>query len=317
MFATTMLPLLRTFRRAAVAAMLVALLVAVTLSASPPETQLLSASTTSVGSGELEVRSSPAVATQIRVGDVARNTSKITGLPLAAGSHLVCFSAPEGYLAPPCQEVTVEADQTHRVTGEFLSAGRLVVEPEPAGLPATVIVDGVPRDDGSISIPIGIGTHEVCFEEVTGYVTPDCQDVEVVASEETLVRGTYTPAESAEPEPTGPEPTDPVEGDDPSDDGTPSVVETTEVYSWALGGKTMTREHVRSVEAGPLGIRLDFTRAEEVEVALLDATGTQITSVRGGSGLQFTSEVPAGTYHVTVTGSRAHYDLTITSNQLR
>ena len=315
MLATTLFPLLRTFRRTAVAAMLVALLAALTLAlaALPPETQFLSVSSTSVGSGELEVRSSPAVATQVRVGDVVRNTSKITGLPLAAGSHLVCFSAPEGYLAPPCQEVTVEADQTSRVTGEFLSAGRLVVEPEPAGLPATVIVDGVPRDDGPISIPIGIGTHEVCFEEVTGYATPDCKNVEVMASEETLVRGTYTPAESPEPEPI-----DPIEGDDdPIRDDTPSVVETTEVYSWTLGGRTMTREHVLWVEAGPLGIQLDFERAEEVEIALLDATGTRIANARGGSGIQLTSEVPTGTYLVTVTGSRAHYDLTVTSNQLR
>ena len=132
--------------------------------------------------GVLEVRSEPSVATQIRVGEFARNTSTLRGLPLDVGEYPVCFSAPEGYLAPPCEAVKIEADRTTTLTGTFVPAGRLIVETEPK--PGPVLIDGLERDLAPLTIPIAEGSHEVCFGELAGYETPDCEAVEVTAGED-------------------------------------------------------------------------------------------------------------------------------------
>jgi hypothetical protein len=267
----------------------------------------------SSGRGVLEVASSPDVATQIRVGDVVRNTSRVFGLPLATGDHLVCFTAPEGYLAPPCQTVMVEAGETAQMTGAFVTAGKLVVETEPASLRAEISVDEVLRDRGAIEIPIEVGVHEVCFEELAGYVAPSCQVVEVGADGPVRVHATYEPV----PTPSEPEPGSGATPEPEPEPAPEPVVETSARYSGTLGGRTMTREHAFTAADGDVAVRIDFSRAETVDLALLDAAGRRIDTMSAVSGSAFVSTVPAGDYRVTVTGSRAHYDLTVTHNQPR
>lgn len=254
--------------------------------------------------GVLEVLSSPDVATQILVGDVVRNTSRISGLSLSAGEYLVCFSAPAGYLAPPCEKVTMQDGVTSRVTGSFPVAGRLAVAIEPESLQAGISVDGVLRDRGAIEIPITLGRHEVCFEALTGYLTPDCQQVDAGTDGLALVHASYRDV----PEPTVAEPTEPAPVE-------PEVqVPTTEQSSWKLGGKTTTREHPITVAEGDVKVRVDFTRADTVSVALVDSLGRHVAGMSGQSGMNFLSSVPSGDYRITVTGSRAHYELAVTAH---
>ena len=132
--------------------------------------------------GALEVVSKPSVATQIRVGEFARNTGSLHELPLEVGDHVVCFSAPEGYLAPPCETVTIEVDRTTRLTGTFVPAGRLIVETEPE--PGPVVIDGLAHDLAPLTIPVAEGSHEVCFGELAGFETPECEAVEVVVGQD-------------------------------------------------------------------------------------------------------------------------------------
>ena len=131
--------------------------------------------------GVLEVRSEPSVATQISVGEFARNTDTLRGLPLEVGEYLVCFSAPEDYLAPPCETVTIEADRITSLTGEFVPAGRLIVETEP--VPGPVVIDELARDLAPLTVPMAEGSHEVCFGELAGFEVPECETVEVIAGE--------------------------------------------------------------------------------------------------------------------------------------
>ena len=84
---------------------------------------------------------------------------------------------------------------------------RVVTDPE---LPAEVTVGDVAESDGTIeALSLPAGEHEVCFGPVQGYVTPECETVEVEADETVTVVGEYELAEAAEPEP-DPEPSDEV-----------------------------------------------------------------------------------------------------------
>jgi hypothetical protein len=127
------------------------------------------------------VASSPPVASRISVGEVERNASAIAGLPLSAGTHDLCFSAPEGYLAPPCRTVEIRAGELTSVVGELEAAGRLSVRIEPTGLDAQIVVDGLARDRGKVLLPIGVGERRVCAEPLPGYRSPECRAVTVAA----------------------------------------------------------------------------------------------------------------------------------------
>jgi hypothetical protein len=155
------------------------------------------------GEGLLAVTSSPPVASRIAVGDVERNTSSIAGLPLTAGNHLVCFAAPEGYIAPPCQTVEIRAGELTSVVGAFEVAGKLSVVTEPAGLEAQITIDGVARDRGTVLVPIGVGEHRVCAEALAGYRSPECRVASVVAGALVEVALAYELEPEPEPEPSG------------------------------------------------------------------------------------------------------------------
>jgi hypothetical protein len=153
------------------------------------------------GEGLLTVSTSPAVATQISVGDTARNTTRITGLPLPAGEHVVCFEGPEGYLAPGCETVKITEDELTSLTGEFEPVGMLKVEVEPAQLQPEITVDDVARDRGPTRLPLTEGTHEVCFEELDGYEALDCQQLDVEAGQDHQLVVAYQPTAELKPAP--------------------------------------------------------------------------------------------------------------------
>ncbi|GEM_PF-911440 len=86
--------------------------------------------------------------------------------------------------------------RTHSATQNDLLAldtdtGMLRVTTTPA-LPAQVIVDGIPRDTWSLEwMKIGVGDHEVCFQDIAGFTTPACQNVTVNSGLTTVVDGAY------------------------------------------------------------------------------------------------------------------------------
>jgi hypothetical protein len=159
--------------------------------------------------GLLHVTSSPPVASRIAVGDVERNTSAIAGLPLPAGAYDVCFSAADGYLAPPCRTVQIRAGELTSIVGIFEPVGHLSVTVEPSGLVPQIFIDGLARDRGSVLLPVGAGERRVCAQPLPGYLSPECHVVIVTAGAFKEVVLAYTPAAVAglqpDPEP-GPDP---------------------------------------------------------------------------------------------------------------
>jgi alpha-tubulin suppressor-like RCC1 family protein len=153
---------------------------------------------TFVRRGYLQVTTSPAVASQIRVDGVPRDNWGVY-TDLATGSHEVCFGAVAGYTPPPCQTVQVTAGTTTSVIGAFTASessglagtGLLRVTTSPA-LPSQITVDGVIADSWGLDwLQLTPGSRTVCFAAVEGYTEPACQSVSVTAGATTTVTGTF------------------------------------------------------------------------------------------------------------------------------
>jgi hypothetical protein len=166
--------------------------------------------TTPLGYGELRVTTAPSVASQITVGGLTRNSSGLSGLELPVGEHRLCFQEVGGYMAPPCRNVRITEGEVTSVTGTFQPAGTLHVRTEPEGVGGAIIVGGVARDIGPVTVPLAVGAHQVCFESVSGWAGPPCRDVQVVAGETSTTLGTYLP-EVADPPPVEDEEPEPVQ----------------------------------------------------------------------------------------------------------
>jgi hypothetical protein len=150
--------------------------------------------------GFLRVTTSPALPAQIKVDGVPSDSWGLTWVKLLPGEYTVSFTGFEGFSSPPSQQVTVTEDATTTVNGAFTQRGFLRVITNPA-VPATIYVDGIPRNDWGVWTDLDPGTYEVCYGEVEDYEPPPCEDAIVTAGTTTTVTGDYTES-IGEPGPT-------------------------------------------------------------------------------------------------------------------
>ena len=142
----------------------------------------------------LRVVTHPPVGAEISVDGIVRGTGTINGLPLSPGTHRVCFGHVEDYLAPSCEDVRLTAGATRTIEVGYEPAGTLHVTVTPADLSPQIEVDGIARDAAPITIPVPVGTRQVCGGPVSGFEPLDCVEVEVTASQETSLVLDYVPA---------------------------------------------------------------------------------------------------------------------------
>jgi trypsin len=141
--------------------------------------------------GFLRVTSSPAVPSQILVDGIPRDTWGLTWVKLPAGFYEVSFTDVQGFTTPTSQVVSVNEGLTTDVVGEFVERGGLRVITDPA-VPATISVDGVPRNDWGMWTDLPPGSYEVCFGDVPGYTTPACQTAVLTGGALTTITGNYS-----------------------------------------------------------------------------------------------------------------------------
>ncbi|MCH7583763.1 MAG: serine protease [Acidobacteria bacterium] len=151
--------------------------------------------------GLLRVVTDPAVASQILVDGVPYDTWGLSWVKLPPGTYQVSFSDVEGFSTPAAQSITVTEGATTAVTGSFTQRGFLRVITDPA-VPATISVDGVPRNDWGMWTDLEAGDYQVCFGDVADYTTPACETATVTAGATTIITGTYISNPGAA-EPTG------------------------------------------------------------------------------------------------------------------
>jgi hypothetical protein len=143
--------------------------------------------------GLLRATTSPAVPAQIIIDGQPADSWGLTWLSLGPGSHTVAFTHIEGYTEPPPQTITITNGQTTTVVGTYTPRGSLRVLTNPA-LPATISVDGTPRDNWGMWTDLPTGSHQICFGPVAGYAPPNCQNTTLTAAQTTTITGTYTAA---------------------------------------------------------------------------------------------------------------------------
>jgi hypothetical protein len=168
--------------------------------------------------GYLRVTTRPAVPAQIVANGVPRDEWGLTWVKVAPGDYSITFTGVYGHTSPAAATVRVLAGETATYEGVFQAHGSLRVLTSPA-LPATIFVDGVPRNDWGMWQSMPPGTYTVGFEPLAGYTTPAAQTVTVAAGTLTTVTGRYTTS-SAGSEPTAPLP-DPTPQDLGFTDATP------------------------------------------------------------------------------------------------
>ncbi len=164
----------------------------------------IAGSVTSPQMGMLRVATSPAVPSRLSVDGLPRADWGLDWVSIPIGTHELCFSDVLGFATPECRSVTVTEGQTTTVVGEFAQLGLLQVAVSPAGLPVTVFIDGVARDEYGLYSYIDPGTHEVCWGDVSAHQAPGCQTIDVTAGGQITVVGTFTPSESPDPGPAPP-----------------------------------------------------------------------------------------------------------------
>ena len=148
--------------------------------------------------GLLRVTTTPAVPAQILVDGIPRDEWGLAWMKIAPGPHTVSFKGLYGLTPPNPSIVTVTAGLTTTVNGVFTAHGSLRIMTSPA-LPATVFINGIPRDDWGMWQSTLPGTYTVSFGDIAGYVTPAPQVAVVTANLLTTITGTYVAAPLVEP----------------------------------------------------------------------------------------------------------------------
>ncbi len=152
--------------------------------------------------GSLRVITNPALPATISVnGDPANDWGMWRAA--AAGSYTIHFGAVEGYDPPADQTATVVAGALTTITGNYVSNpaapgpdpftfGLLRVYTTNPAVPATIIVNGIPRDEWGLAwVKMAPGTYTVSFKGVYGSTPPAPQDVTVTAGATTVYNGVF------------------------------------------------------------------------------------------------------------------------------
>ena len=141
--------------------------------------------------GLLRVTTNPAVPSSILVNGIARDEWGLTWVKMAPGTYTVSFKGVYGVTPPAPATVTVTAGATTVYDGVFVVHGSLRVITNPA-VPATIFVDGLPRNDWGMWQSMPPGTYTVSFEPLAGFTSPAAQTATVAAGVLTTVTGAYT-----------------------------------------------------------------------------------------------------------------------------
>ena len=145
--------------------------------------------------GMLRVTTDPAVPAQVVVDGIPRDEWGLNWVKIPPGTYEVSFAGFYGLTPPAAQSVVVEAERTTEAVGRFLSHGSLRVITDPP-LPATIFVNGIPRNDWGMWQSMEPGAYRVSFGPVPGFRTAGAVDVTIAAGQLVVVTGRYVTGSS-------------------------------------------------------------------------------------------------------------------------
>jgi len=148
-----------------------------------------------IKAGLLKIDTSPPLPVTLYLDGKPVATWGLDYMPLPPGDYIIRFGdAPEyvGYhVTPPEKTVTIIQDQTTVVVGQYIRAGLLKVETNPA-VPSVIYVNGTARAVWGLDyLPLAPGTYLVSFGEVPDFVTPPVQIITIEEDNITVVVGYF------------------------------------------------------------------------------------------------------------------------------
>jgi hypothetical protein len=149
--------------------------------------------------GYLRVTTRPAVSSQVSVNGIPRDEWGLNWVKVAPGDYTISFKPVYGTTAPATATVHVNAGQTTSFEGVFAVHGSLRIVTSPA-VPATVSVNGIPRNDWGMWQSMPAGMYDVSFGAVPGYTTPPTQRVTVASGALTTATGQYVASPASAPD---------------------------------------------------------------------------------------------------------------------
>ena len=138
----------------------------------------------------------PGVPTQIELDGIPRDEWALTWLKLPAGAYTLSYSDVWNYGTPGPRRVMVSAGQVTAVEGVFDVHGWLRVITDPP-VPATIHVNGEPRNAWGTWQSMPAGTYTISFGAVPGFQAPAPQTAIVTSWALTTVTGVYARTASA------------------------------------------------------------------------------------------------------------------------
>lgn len=172
-------------------------LLSVTLSEG--QSSSLTGTYTPTQAGSVLVSLSPAAAVtagaQWRLDGGVWNKSGVALSGVAAGSHTIDFKPVAGYNTPAPQAVTVTGNATASLSATYVASGSLLVKLGPAAVVSSGAMwrlDGGTWNYSGITLTdVPVGTHQVEFLPVKGWVTPGLVAVTITGGNSTSAVGTY------------------------------------------------------------------------------------------------------------------------------
>lgn len=150
--------------------------------------------------GNLQVVLSPAGAVsegaQWQVDAGAWQASGATLTNITVGSHTVAYASLAGWTAPTNQTVTINSNQTTRLTAIYQGQGSLQVLIVPTGAIVSgaqwQVDGGTWMSNGMVVSGLSRGTHTIAYKPASGWVAPANQSVSILANQTTVTNGLYT-----------------------------------------------------------------------------------------------------------------------------
>jgi len=139
----------------------------------------------------LIVSTLPNLPAKITLDDIPRNERRIEWANPPPGSHRISFGDIPGWITPGDVNIAIEEETTTQVSAQYSPMGFLRVTTEPA-LPATISVNGIPRDDWGLWMPVPAGVYTISFGAQANYAPPGPLTVSVGAGLGVHAIGQYT-----------------------------------------------------------------------------------------------------------------------------
>ena len=144
--------------------------------------------------GTLQITTTP-ITGEVFINSISQGLAPVIR-EVDSGSYTISFGDVSGYLTPAPQTVDVYESQITYIEGVY----ELILPPAQGTLQITttpvageIFIDGISEGPAPVTKEVDVGAYTISFGDVSGYITPESQTVDVYENQITSVEGAYHP----------------------------------------------------------------------------------------------------------------------------